>query len=175
MSSKAAISPLMRWALIATLLLTAASFAIRYWREQRAETVAPPPTASLATAPATTSARPAAPENASPLPPSEGLRAPSPPATIDAMAQRRPPEPPPPPPAAPSAPPPPPPPSFRLIGAYSDGGQSYAIFSHGQQVLTVRPGDGLPEDFIVKSLNATRVSIERQSTREIIEMPLGTP
>lgn len=165
------ISPLMKGALIVTLLLTAASFGVRQWREQQAALL---PAAAVAAGPAAVEKRPPV-DPASPVAaPSEGLRAPVAAASVDAMASRLPP-PPPPGVQVKAVPPPPPPPSFRLIGAYADEGRKVAIFAYGNQVLTVRPGDGLPEDFILKALHPQSVVVQRQSNKEQIEMHLGKP
>jgi len=182
---KTQVSRGMLLALVATLVLTVASFAVRQWRQSRVEPPEPVALASPETAPKPAVAETAAPTLASGAPESKapaaspGLRPALPGATTNAMASRQPPAPPPTPiPQANDAPPPLPvlpPPAFRLIGRYVDKRGPVAFFVHEDRVLAARRGEKLPGDFVLRTIREDRVTVLRPSNKETIDMPLGTP
>lgn len=176
----------LRIALIVTLILTVASFAVRQWRQSRSS---PKSAAELSlpaqdkTAAGSGNSAPAtgpAPGPAAAVPqPSTGLRPVVPAASVNPMGSR---SPPPPKPeetakAEPVPPPPPPlpPPSFRLIGRYADASRLTVFFVQNDQVIAVKPGDALPDGFVLKSVRQDGVTVMRRANREKIEMPLEMP
>jgi len=167
-------------ALLATLLLTVASYGFRQWRQISAES----PTVEVA-APAERSAVVASPDPVAV--PEAGqqinlasLRPGAPAANVDAMASRnamppavatlRDPE------QVPSSNTPVSPlPGFRLIGRYADTSGTVVFFAHDQQVIVARRGARLPGDFVLKRIRKDAVVLQRQGSQETTELRLDPP
>ncbi len=165
-------------ALLATLLLTVASYGFRQWRQVSVVST----TVEVAA--------PAGRAVASPDPvivPDAGgqidlasLRPRVPAANIDAMASRNPPQQPLAGSSAPvEAPAPVAPvsslPEFRLIGRYADASGAVAFFVHGQQVIVARRGTRLPGNFVLKTIRKDTVVLQRKDSQETTELRLGPP
>ena len=172
----------MRIALIVTIILTAASFGVRKWRELRAtpetqsnlsdtptvrETSSPQASATSSSSNQKIGLRPELPAaQANPM-----TRRNAPPATPAAPQEAQ---------KAPDQPPPPPPPqleppAFRLIGRHLEGKHWTVFFAHNNHVIAAAPKTELPGGFILQSIKKNGVTVIRRSNREKIEMPLEMP
>lgn len=163
--------------LLVTVVLTAASYAVREWRESSARPAViegAVPAYSEQTPPGTT------PEAALPAPPGRGVDGPRqswPSASINAMTRRgasaqaqastEPQAAPPPPPPTPL-----PPPNFQLMGRFVDGKVRYLFFVQGDKFFPVKPGQVIADGFILQSWRGDKATIVRKEDGQKFEMTL---
>ena len=177
--SGAGVSKPMLGLLIATVVLTAASFAVREWRESAARPAVIEGAVPMhATEPVPPGAAPdAAPAGAPSGRGVDGPRQSWPNASINAMARRgasaqpqAPTEPqaPPPPPPPPSLPPP----NFQLMGRFIDGKVRYLFFVQGDKLIPVKPGQVIADGFILQSWRGDKATIVRKEDGQKFEMTL---